>query len=400
LERFFLVLVPLHSKSPFLSRTATMSQRKLNLVLALADGDMDALHKSFIKLGNHINREQFTVALATHCPSIAAILAKGTQGAGVVDHLFFHVDMNGDGFVSWDDLFDHAVGTANERLQRLPAERTRSYTFSRFYPRQDNVLFSQYFQEPDLLLLSSRHIPIQIVKPDTMEALQSFHPDDVGGIGVLPICATYLGASETLGVAFNDMRLRLWSSMDKEVPTPAHPLRLEHMVTRLRAVPSISSSFLMGCDNGGHVVTFEASRHALGEPRVRSSLQLHNREVGGVSDFCIMRPQETRVVTSGYDRQLLWTDMAAQRSTVVGISPCVLRHVEYFEAHQCVIAVGHDNMVSAWVTHQSQKPCTMFADPSRPHQTTVIGVACVPSTPQVLTCDASGMVKVWDIRNF
>ncbi|CUG89589.1 WD40 repeat-containing protein, putative [Bodo saltans] len=377
-----------------------MSQRKLNLVLALADGDMEELHKKFNRLGNNLDRQQFTNALSAHCPSIASIIASGVQGTNIVDHLFFHVDMNGDGLVSWDDLFDYAVGTANERLQRLPAECTRSYTFSRFFPRQDNVLYSTYFPEPDLLMLSSRHIPVQLLRPESMVPLQTFYPDAVGGVGILPVCSTYLGATETLAVAFNDMRLRLWSSMDKEVPTAAHPLRLDHMVTKLRAIPTISTSFLMGSDNGGNLVTFEASRHALGEPRVRSSLHLHSRKVGGISDFCIMKPQESRIVTAGYDRQLLWTDVAVQRSSVVGMSPCVLRHVEYFESHQCVIAVGHDNRISSWVTHQSQKPCTMFEDPSRPHTTQVIGVSCVPNTPQVLTCDASGMVKVWDMRNF
>jgi WD40 repeat protein len=377
-----------------------MSQRKLNLVLALADGNMEDLHNKFNRLGNYLDRQQFTNALCAHCPSIAEIVASGVQGTNIVDHLFFHVDMNGDGHVSWDDLFDYAVGTANERLQRLPAECTRSYTFSRFFPRQDNVLYSTYYPEPDLLLLSSRHIPVQLLRPESMVPLQTFHPEEVGGVGILPVCSTYLGASETLAIAFNDMRLRLWSSMDKEVPTAAHPLRLDHMVTKLRAIPTISPSFLLGSDNGGNLVTFEASRHALGEPRVRSSLHLHSRKVGGISDFCVMKPQENRIVTAGYDRQLLWTDVAVQRSSLVGMSPCVLRHVEYFESHQCVIAVGHDNRISSWVTHQSQKPCTMFEDPSRPHTTQVIGVSCVPNTPQVLTCDVSGMVKVWDMRNF
>ena len=29
-----------------------------------------------------------------------------------------------------------------------------------------------------------------------------------------------------------------------------------------------------------------------------------------------------------------------------------------------------------------------------------MGVKCLPETPQIVTADISGMVKVWDVRNF
>ncbi len=36
----------------------------------------------------------------------------------------------------------------------------------------------------------------------------------------------------------------------------------------------------------------------------------------------------------------------------------------------------------------------------RGHNHPLIGVKCLPETPQVVTADITGMVKVWDVRNF
>lgn len=36
----------------------------------------------------------------------------------------------------------------------------------------------------------------------------------------------------------------------------------------------------------------------------------------------------------------------------------------------------------------------------RGHNHPLIGVKCLPGTPQVITADINGMVKIWDVRNF
>ncbi len=36
----------------------------------------------------------------------------------------------------------------------------------------------------------------------------------------------------------------------------------------------------------------------------------------------------------------------------------------------------------------------------RGHNHPLVGVKCLPDTPQIVTADTSGMVKVWDVRNF
>jgi WD40 repeat protein len=36
----------------------------------------------------------------------------------------------------------------------------------------------------------------------------------------------------------------------------------------------------------------------------------------------------------------------------------------------------------------------------RGHNHPLVGVKCLPDTPQIVSVDISGMIKVWDVRNF
>ena len=36
----------------------------------------------------------------------------------------------------------------------------------------------------------------------------------------------------------------------------------------------------------------------------------------------------------------------------------------------------------------------------RGHNHPLVGVKCLPDSPQIITADTSGMVKIWDVRNF
>lgn len=36
----------------------------------------------------------------------------------------------------------------------------------------------------------------------------------------------------------------------------------------------------------------------------------------------------------------------------------------------------------------------------RGHNHPLVGVKCLPETPQIVTVDIAGMVKIWDVRNF
>lgn len=64
-----------------------------------------------------------------------------------------------------------------------------------------------------------------------------------------------------------------------------------------------------------------------------------------------------------------------------------------------LISGGFEHEALVWIANID---CTPFRlqDHRVPHQASLIGCFAVPNTPQVITTDQTGMIKIWDIRTF
>ena len=63
--------------------------------------------------------------------------------------------------------------------------------------------------------------------------------------------------------------------------------------------------------------------------------------------------------------------------------------------NQCLLSAGLDHEAFVWNTYVKDKIFLL-----RGHNHPLIGVKCLPESPQIITADNVGMVKVWDVRNF
>ena len=63
--------------------------------------------------------------------------------------------------------------------------------------------------------------------------------------------------------------------------------------------------------------------------------------------------------------------------------------------NQCLVSAGLDHDAYIWNTYVSTNIFLL-----RGHNHPLVGVKCLPSSPQIITADISGMIKVWDVRNF
>eukprot|EP00474_Spongospora_subterranea_P005636 CRZ06094.1 hypothetical protein [Spongospora subterranea] len=62
----------------------------------------------------------------------------------------------------------------------------------------------------------------------------------------------------------------------------------------------------------------------------------------------------------------------------------------------CVIAsAGYDHKVKVWDPYVDKSICSLNG-----HFNPLISVSAVEGTPQIITADTSGVVKIWDIRNY
>ena len=63
--------------------------------------------------------------------------------------------------------------------------------------------------------------------------------------------------------------------------------------------------------------------------------------------------------------------------------------------NQCLLSAGLDHEAFVWNTYVKDKIFLL-----RGHNHPLVGIKCLPDTPQIITADIAGMVKVWDVRNF
>eukprot|EP00759_Apiculatamorpha_spiralis_P058262 PhF_6_TR915/c0_g1_i1/m.1526 len=68
--------------------------------------------------------------------------------------------------------------------------------------------------------------------------------------------------------------------------------------------------------------------------------------------------------------------------------------------YNLLISCGVENAPLCWTLNVRDPVPIAFVDTSKPHTAPLVKVYCVPNTPQVLSMDRKGVVKVWDLRNY
>uniref|UniRef100_K3WM75 Uncharacterized protein n=1 Tax=Globisporangium ultimum (strain ATCC 200006 / CBS 805.95 / DAOM BR144) TaxID=431595 RepID=K3WM75_GLOUD len=69
--------------------------------------------------------------------------------------------------------------------------------------------------------------------------------------------------------------------------------------------------------------------------------------------------------------------------------------LKYSSENGYLISAGLDHYIQVWNPHVEQKIGTLAG-----HRSQLVGMEVVPSSPQVITADETGVVKIWDLRKF
>ena len=72
--------------------------------------------------------------------------------------------------------------------------------------------------------------------------------------------------------------------------------------------------------------------------------------------------------------------------------------LEHSPDFRMLATAGFEYEPLVWVDSQPELPPFRLRDDVQPHKEYIVGLHIVPGTPQVISCDRHGLVKVWDIR--
>lgn len=120
-----------------------------------------------------------------------------------------------------------------------------------------------------------------------------------------------------------------------------------------------------------------------------TSLQFMNQRAGGES-----------IISSAHDNRIVIHDVETgtirfePRHTHEGF----VRHLSLCNTHNVGFSTGNENYACMFNLDHVQHSVMKLEDYKDPHAHKLIGVHCVMNTHQVITADAGGLLKLWDVR--
>lgn len=211
----------------------------------------------------------------------------------------------------------------------------------------------------------------------------------------------YMTNQNLLVSSSNDLTLNFWDpttfTLKHTITTPDIQLCMKYADWK-----SNGSQFLYtgGTDSIIHIYnanTFEEKGVINGyNPYKNSSDQTGHRSP--IGDILPIDSQQT-LVTGGYDGNIcLWDSVThLLKKELKGHQKVVysLDWSNWSQMNQCLLSAGLDHEAFVWNTYVKEKIFLL-----RGHSHPLVGVKCLPDTPQIITADISGMIKVWDVRTF
>ena len=117
-----------------------------------------------------------------------------------------------------------------------------------------------------------------------------------------------------------------------------------------------------------------------------------------IGDILPIDSQETLVTACLGGKICLWDSTTHQlKKELKGHNKGVysLAWCDWSQMNQCLLSAGLNHEAFVWNTYVRDQIFLL-----RGHNHPLVGVKCLPDTPQIVTADTSGMVKIWDVRNF
>jgi WD40 repeat protein len=110
----------------------------------------------------------------------------------------------------------------------------------------------------------------------------------------------------------------------------------------------------------------------------------------------LLLPSLDQIASASMDRSIRLWDMNSgkHKQTLEGHSKGV-RCLAYSSEYRFLVSAGFDYDAMVWNPYVNHLILRLNG-----HTSSLCGVVIIPDTPQIITADAEGVFKVWDIRNF
>ncbi|CAD8108111.1 unnamed protein product [Paramecium primaurelia] len=316
--------------------------------------------------------------------------------------LFKEIDVNGDGTMEWVEFSNHIIELGLLRNDRSFKDVIKSYHPAeniKDEQKHETVIDRVYFFDrlKMLLVLEKESPKFKVYNSNTSELIWN-----VNAHKGYVLSAEFIPDQNLIASSSNDLTINFWDSSSFNLKQILSVPEIQ-LCMRYARWSSSQSNFLYtgGSDSIIHIYdTYDLKERGTlsgWNPFIKRDSQQygHSSPIGDI----LAIDQQNTLVTGGLDGNIcLWDSATHQpKKELRGHEKGVysLDWSDWSPMNQCLISAGLDHEAFVWNTYVKEKIFLL-----RGHNHPLVGVKCLPRTSQVVTADISGMVKVWDVRNF
>ena len=336
------------------------------------------------------------------------ILKRSRGGGRLKDHellsLFCDIDVRQDGEVSWEQFTTYTIDHEMAAKHEVRADDIRNYELeSVFYDEiQHSIRGLTYLPRIDKvakLIHRGQQSTIKLCNPLSLEAYLVTPP-----LGAPPLCMELVpgGGNDTVVAACSDMSVGFYElrapAYSRGVMPQLHSVKLDETQMCFRWFPRFSRLFSgsrCGMLNVWHTPSGWNQSGSTEAPEVVKSEHLHHQ---AIADILMV---DNNALTASLDATIKITDMVkgVVKAELKGHTQGV-RSLRYSQEYSLLVSAGFEYDPYLWMFQMTELKPWRLEDKQRPHQAMLMGIAAIESTPQLVSVDKKGMMKVWDVRTF
>lgn len=329
--------------------------------------------------------------------------------------LFKEIDMNSNKTLEWDEFTNYIIEKATTlsalKKNRVDAIKNYSQSTTKLNFRSDKMIeklvnmegldrvgviedFSNVikFYHPDTGQVMGRELVIKnenikIPKKNGEEILNR------GAKRAVVNNALFLSdpGMDILLTSCNDGTIRSWTTSGSHFHSVnyegGYPLLVAKTPQRSLAWDN-SSHLLYSGDNTGFINLWNYTDSKKTDPA--KILHGHNDMVTDL----IAVPKLEFLISCSQDRKvILWDMISAEPGRVYGSHTKGVLSLAFNQEYRLLFSAGFDHDIYVWNPYIDSVAFTIEG-----HNSSLVGVKVIPDSPQVISADIDGWVKVWDIR--
>mmetsp|Transcript_11200 Transcript_11200/g.25514 ORF Transcript_11200/g.25514 Transcript_11200/m.25514 type:complete len:1185 (+) Transcript_11200:55-3609(+) len=368
---------------------------------------LEGMKQDFAEHGGSLDLEDFTRAILRNLAAQGQLddgpvqdqetaamnkkLAKLVDGerdphlVAAVIELFERVDVHDEGTTTWEEVSNYLIEQGMAGNDEFTVDNIKSYEPSKVLDQSKHESFVEkliYLEQIDsVVCLAHNSRRFRLYDP-----VRCSITHEVSGHRGTVVNCCFVDAFSQIATTSADMTICLWDSVHLGL---RNRLSAKDVQLCLQWEKTTGSLFTGSID--GALSRWDLNHMCLADTR-------KGQHKKAINDLLMVQDIDLLASASSDGTILMW-DAATMRpkKTFKGhVHKKGTFSLAYSMDYHCLLTAGLDQEALVWNPYVERVPIFRL----KGHTHALCGVQVVPSTPQILTADVTGMFRLWDMRNF